>query len=109
MLFDDPLLSSCPSQTSPDLVNESCTESDPEDHQGAESNHREVEDSVASPVLTPSCAQPETKEAVPDTVSLFRTRAGRLVKPVNRLIQNMTQKNAQTRNAISDFARTLFL
>ncbi len=35
-----------------------------------------------------------------------RTRFGRLVKPVNRLIQNMTQ-NVKTTSSVSEFARSL--
>lgn len=44
-----------------------------------------------------------------DAVSLIRTRAGRIVKPVNRLIQTMTQKHTQTRHAVGELARSLFL
>uniref|UniRef100_A0A3B3HTT0 Gypsy retrotransposon integrase-like protein 1 n=1 Tax=Oryzias latipes TaxID=8090 RepID=A0A3B3HTT0_ORYLA len=45
-----------------------------------------------------------------DTVNRIRTRAGRIVKPVNRLIQNMTQKkDTQAREVFSGFVRSLFL
>ncbi|XP_038147761.1 uncharacterized protein LOC119787794 [Cyprinodon tularosa] len=42
-------------------------------------------------------------------VSLVRSRAGRIIKPVNRLIQHMAQRNTQTRNAVHGFTRSLFL
>lgn len=104
--------------------------SNPEGPQEAESNGRnfqteamDAESLGESKKATRKCTdsphnQPETdNEAVEirpgwpptDTESLVRSRAGRITKPVNRLIQNMTQKNTQTRNAVSEFAKSLFL
>lgn len=104
--------------------------SNPEDFQDAESCGRnlqaeasdaeslgEIDDTSKCPDLPHN--QPETDEEAVDmnprvitpatgAVSLYRSRAGRIIKPVNRLIQNMAQRNTQTRNAVSEFARSLF-
>lgn len=43
------------------------------------------------------------------TVGHIRRRVGQIVKPVNRLIQNMMQRNKQASDVVSGLAKTLFL
>lgn len=102
--------SQCPSEVVLDLVHESCVEPNPESPQEPKSSDGDAVSPGSNPCDQSSEVVSVAPNApLPDTMSLFRTRAGRIVKPVNRLIQNMTQKNIQTRNAVSDFARSLFL
>ncbi|CAI5646420.1 unnamed protein product [Oreochromis niloticus] len=113
-----------------------CAQFDDEEHQDSHSvdnevaAYLEVDDDNGSRICAtlveerapPSTSYPESQPAsevgslkkpgsVPQSkaVGEIRTRVGRMVKPVNRLIQNMTQRNLQTGNVVSSFAKNLFL
>ncbi|XP_019220262.1 uncharacterized protein LOC106098742 [Oreochromis niloticus] len=113
-----------------------CAQFDDEEHRDSHSvdnevaAYLEVDDDNGSRICAtlveerapPSTSYPESQPAsevgslkkpgsVPQSkaVGEIRTRVGRMVKPVNRLIQNMTQRNLQTGNVVSSFAKNLFL
>lgn len=113
-----------------------CAQLDDEEHQDSDSAssevaaYPEVDDDNNSRACTtpveegtlPSISYPESQPVsevgslvkhggVPpsNAAGQIRTRVGRIVKPVNRLIQTMKQRNLQTGNVVSSFAKNLFL
>lgn len=92
-------------------------ESDEDSGSIAESKH-----SVGQPDSSVSYSdsvveEDETSRVAPDRRSLppsspagqIRTRVGRIVRPVNRLIQNMTQSSKQTSSLLNTVAKALFM
>lgn len=63
----------------------------------------QVQEESSRVPLRPDTAPPD------NAIAQIRTRMGRIVKPVNRLIQNMTQRNTSIIRPVSGFVRSLIL
>lgn len=76
-------------------------------HSEVTKTHSETDSLVSNRALTRGANTSESVVLSSSRVTLpVRTRVGRLVKPVNRLIQNMTQ-NVRMTSSVSEFAKSL--
>lgn len=89
------------SETGQDSSSEAETE-----HSGSQTT---PSDGQATKGETDEVASEPDRPPPSNSVGHIRTRVGRMVKPVNRLIQNMTQRNIQASNLFSGIAKTLFM
>lgn len=87
---------------------DSCREADTEHSVNRPESSNSHPESQAAREETAEVALTLDRPPLSSSVGHIRTRVGRMVKPVNRLIQNMTQRNTKTSNLVSGFAKALF-